>query len=103
MDNAEPNLNTSDHKPSTEELIQQATTIRKHTPVRPLSQLAPATHHTVVPIGRQTRSHGPTDITSLFNQPSPPDAIQRRPAALANPANTFTPITLTLHHRRISR
>ena len=45
------------------------------------------------PIGRQTRSHGPTDITSLFNQPSPPDAIQRKPATMANPTNTFTPIT----------
>ena len=33
------------------------------------------------------------DITSLFNQPSLPDAIQRKPAAMANPVNTFTPIT----------
>ena len=60
--------------------------------MRPVSQLAPAMHHTVVPVGRQTRSHGPTDITSLFNQPSPPDAIWRKPATPANPANTFTPI-----------
>ena len=45
------------------------------------------------PIGRQIRSHGPTDITSLFNQPSPPDAIQRKPSTMANPANTFAPIT----------
>ena len=47
MNNAQPNLNTSDHKPSTEELIQQATTIRKSTPVRPVSQPAPAMHHNV--------------------------------------------------------
>ena len=53
----------------------------------------PAMHHTATPTGRQTRSHGPTDITSLFNQPSPPDAIQRKPAAMVNPVNTFTPIT----------
>ena len=50
-------------------------------------------HHTAAPTGRQTRSHGPTDITSLFNQPSPPDAIQRKPATMVNPVNTFTPIT----------
>ena len=75
MDNAQPNFNMSDCKPSAEELIQQATTIRKPTPVRPVSQLAPAMHHNVAPIGRQTRSHGSNDITSLFNQPSPPDAI----------------------------
>ena len=61
--------------------------------MRPVSQPAPAVHQTVAPIGRQTRSHGPTDITSLFNQPSPPDAIQRKPATTANPTNTFTPIT----------
>ena len=50
-------------------------------------------HHTAAPTGRQTRSHGPTDITSLFNQPSPPDAIQRKPATMVNPVNTFTPVT----------
>ena len=33
------------------------------------------------------------EITSLFNHPSPPDAIQRKPANVANPVNTFTPIT----------
>ena len=33
------------------------------------------------------------EITSLFNQPSPPDAIQRKPATVVNPVNTFTPIT----------
>ena len=33
------------------------------------------------------------EITSLFNQPSPPDAIRRKPATMANPVNTFTPIT----------
>ena len=92
MDNTQPNLNTSDHKPSTEELIQQATTVRKPTPVRPVSQLAPAMHHTVVPIGRQMRSRSPTDITSLFNQPSPPDTIQRKPVTPVNPVNTFMPI-----------
>ena len=92
MDNAQPNLNTLDHKPSTEELIQQATTIRKPTPVRPVSQLAPAICHNVAPIGRQTRSRGPTDITSLSNQPSLPDATQRKPSTQANPANTFAPI-----------
>ena len=75
MDNAQPNIDTSDHKPSTEELFQQATEVRQPTPVRPVSQPAPAVHHTAAPIGRKTRSHGPTDITSLFNQPSPPDAI----------------------------
>ena len=75
MDNAQPNISTSDHKPTTEELIQQAVAVRRPTPVRPVSQLAPAMHHTAVPIGQQTRSHGPTDITSLFNQPSLPDAI----------------------------
>ena len=75
MDNAQANINTLDCKLSTEELIQQATAVRKPTPVRPVSQPAPAMHHTVVPTGRQMRSHGPTDITSLFNQPSPPDAI----------------------------
>ena len=42
MDNAQPNINTSDCKPSTEKLIQQATTIRKPTPVRLVSQ--PASH-----------------------------------------------------------
>ena len=93
MDNAQPNLNTSDCKPSTEELIQQTTAIRRPTPVRPVSQLAPAVHHTVVPVGRQTRSHGPTDITSPFNQPSPPDALRWKPAAPANTADTFAPIT----------
>ena len=75
MDNTQLSNNTSDHKPSTEELLQQATGIKQPTPMRPVSQLAPAVHQTVVPIGRQTRSHGPTNITSLFNQPSPPDAI----------------------------
>ena len=75
MDNAQSNLNTSDHKSSTEQLIQQTTTVRRPTPVRPVSQLAPAVHHTAVPVGRQTRSCGPTNITSLFNQPSPPDTI----------------------------
>ena len=33
------------------------------------------------------------EITSLFNHPSPPDAIQRKPATMANSVNTFTPIT----------
>ena len=66
MNNAQSNLNTLDHKPSTEELIQQAAAVRRPTPVRPVSQLAPAMHHTAVPIGRQMRSRGPTDITSLF-------------------------------------
>ena len=93
MNNAQANINTSDHKPSTEELIQQTATIRQPTPVRPVSQPAPVVHHTVAPTGRQTRSHGPTEITSLFNHPSPPDAIQRKLATMANPVNTFTPIT----------
>ena len=62
-------------------------------PVRPVSQPVPTMHHTAAPTGRQTRSHGPTEITSLFNQPSPPGAIQRKPATVANPVNTFTPIT----------
>ena len=93
MNNAQANINTSDHKPSTEELIQQTTTVRQPTPVRPVSQLAPTVHHTVALTGRQTRSHGPMEITSLFNHPSPPDAIQRKPATMANPVNTFTPIT----------
>ena len=93
MDNAQPNIDTSDHKPSTEELLQQATEVRWPTTVRPVNQQAPAVHHTAAPIGRQTRSCGPTDITSLFNQPSPPDAIWRKATAPANPANTFTPIT----------
>ena len=61
--------------------------------MRPVSQPAPAVHHTVALTGRQTRSHGPMEITSLFNHPSPPDAIQRKPATIANPVNTFTPIT----------
>ena len=93
MNNAQANINTSDHKPSTEELIQQTATVRQPTPVRPVSQPAPIMHHTVAPTGRQTRSHGPMEITSLFNQPSPPDAIRRKPATMANPVNTFTPIT----------
>ena len=50
-------------------------------------------HHTATPTGRQTRSRGPTEITSLLNHPSPPDAIQRKPATMANPVNTFTPMT----------
>ena len=33
------------------------------------------------------------EITSLFNHPSPPDAIQRKLATMANPVNTFIPIT----------
>ena len=33
------------------------------------------------------------EITSLFNQPSPPDAIRRKLATVANPVNAFTPIT----------
>ena len=61
--------------------------------MRPVSQLAPTMHHTAAPTGRQTRSRGPMEITSLFNQPSQPDAIWRKPATLANPVNTFTPIT----------
>ena len=61
--------------------------------MRPVSQLAPTVHHTAAPTVRQTRSHGPTEITSLFNHPSPPDAIRRKPATVANPVNTFTPIT----------
>ena len=93
MNNAKANINTSDHKPSTEELIQQTATVRQPTPVRPVSQPAPIMHHTAAPTGRQTRSHGPMEITSLFNQPSPPDAIRRKPATMANPVNTFTPIT----------
>ena len=93
MNNTQANINTSDRKPSTEELIQQTATVRQPTPVRPVSQLAPTMHHTAAPTGRQTRSHGPMDITSLFNQPSPPGAIQRKPAAVVNPVNTFTPIT----------
>ena len=52
---------------NSEELIQQAAAVRRPTSVRPVSQLAPAMHHTAVPIGQQTRSCGPTDITSLFN------------------------------------
>ena len=92
MDNTQANLNTSDCKLFTEELIQQAAAVRKPTPVRPGSQLAPAMHHTAVPTGSQTRSHGPTDITSLLINLSPPDAIQRKPTALANPVNTFMPI-----------
>ena len=75
MNNAQANINTSDHKPSAEGLIQQIATVSQPTPVRPVSQLAPTMHHTAAPTGRQTRSHGPTDITSLFNEPSPPDAI----------------------------
>ena len=93
MNNAQANINTSDHKPSTEELIQQTATLRQPTPVRPASQLAPTVHHTAAPAGRQTRNHGPTEITSFFNHPSPPDAIQRKLATVANPVNTFTPIT----------
>ena len=93
MNNAQANINTSDHKPSTEELIQQTATVRQPIPVRPVSQLAPTMHHTVALTGRQTRSHGSMDITLLLNQPSPPDAIQRKPAIMANPVNTFTPIT----------
>ena len=61
--------------------------------MRPVSQPAPAVHHTVAPTARQTRSHGLMEITSLFNQPSPPDAIQRKLATVANPVNTLTPIT----------
>ena len=61
--------------------------------MRPVSQLAPTVHHTVALTGRQTRSHSPTEITSLFNHPSPPDAIQRKPATVVNPVNTITPIT----------
>ena len=93
MNNAQPNANTSDCKPSTEELVQQDTEVRWPTPVRPASQLAPVVHHTAAPIGRQTRSCGPTDITSLFNQPSPLDVICRKPATPVNLANTFTLIT----------
>ena len=61
--------------------------------MRPVSQLAPTVHHTAAPTGRQTRSHGPMEITSLFNHPSLPDAIRRKPATIANSAYTFTPIT----------
>ena len=93
MNNAQANINTSDCKPSTEELIQQTATVRWPTPVRPVSQLAPAVHHTAAPTGRQTRSRGPMEITSLFNHPSPPDAIHRKPATMVNPVNTFTSIT----------
>ena len=93
MDNTQSSNNTLDCKPSTEELLQQATGVRWPTPVTPISQPAPAVHQTAAPLGRQTRSCGPTDITSLFSQSSPPDAIQRKPAAVANPTNTFTPIT----------
>ena len=93
MNNTQANINTLDHKPSTEELIQQTATVRQPTPVRPASQPAPAVHYTVAPTARQTRSCGPTEITSLFNHPSPPDAIQRKLATMANLVNTFTPIT----------
>ena len=78
-------------------------TVRWPTPVGPVSQPAPTVHHTVALTGRQTRSHGPMEITSLFNHPSPPDAIQRKPATVANPVNTFTPITNNPHLRRTSR
>ena len=92
MNNAQASINTSDCKPSTEELIQQTATVRQSTPVRPVSQPAPTVHHTVALTARQTRSHGPMEITSLFNQPSPLDAIQRKLATMANPVNTFTQI-----------
>ena len=76
MDKAQPNLNTFDHKPSTEELAQQVTTIRQPTPVRLVSQPVPTMQQAVAPtISRQTRSCGPTNIVSLFNQASQPDAI----------------------------
>ena len=59
MNNAQANINISDHKPSTEELIQQTATVRQPTPVRPVSQLAPAMYHTAAPTGRQTRKPWP--------------------------------------------
>ena len=40
MNNAQASINTLDHKPSTEELIQQTATVRWPTPVRPVSQPA---------------------------------------------------------------
>ena len=83
MDDTQPNLNAPDHKPSTEELAQQTATIRKPTPVRQVSQPAPAMHQAASPVCRQRRSHCPTDIILLFNQPSQPVAIQRKPQALA--------------------
>ena len=92
MNNTHASHNMLDCKPPTEELNQQANVVWRPTPVRPVSQPALAVHPTAASIGRQTRSHGPTDHTSLFNQPSPPDAIWRKPAAPANSANTFTPI-----------
>ena len=59
--------------------------------MRPVSQPAPTVHHTVAPTAKQTRSHGPMEITSLFNQPSPPDAIQRKPATIAAQRNDKCP------------
>ena len=64
-----------------------------HTSETSTANLPSQCTHTAAPTARQTRSRGPTEITSLFNQPSPPDAIQRKPATMANPVNTFTQIT----------
>ena len=89
--NAQSPTNTQDTKPTAEELAQQAHTVRQPTPVRPVSQLPTAMEHTATPApGRQMRSHGPTDIISLFNRLSPPDAVWWKP--LANLANSFVPI-----------
>ena len=57
MDNAQPNLNTSDDKPSMAELAQQAAIIRQLTLRRPANQLATAIEHTPAPAtNKQTRS-----------------------------------------------
>ena len=67
MNNTQANINTSDRKPSIEELIQQTATVREPTPVRPVSQPAPTMHHTAAPTGRQTRSCGPRLCHSSIN------------------------------------
>ena len=91
IDSTQPNIDTSNCKPSTEELLQQATEVRRPTLVRPVSQVAPVVHHTAAPIGRQTRSHGPTDITSLFNQPSPPDCHMKEANCPGKPSKYICP------------
>ena len=82
MDKAQPNFNTSDHKPSAEFFKQQDHIIRQPTPVSQLTQ----------PLERQTRSCGHTDIDTLFGRPSPPDMWCKKPVAAASPVNTFIPI-----------
>ena len=96
MANVQPTTNTMSCKNETEQQTQQEDhIIRQLTPVRPVSQPSLQGQQPQLPLQRQTRSQGPTEIGSLLDMPSPPDVYRRRmapPAQVANMVNTFIPI-----------